>query len=81
MEELNQKEWNYNPKVPIENNPLFFFPFAFKKIIKWYADMWAPFSETVFCLFAAIVYFLIHPDIILFKNPTINLILIIYLYN
>ena len=81
MEELNNKEWNYNPKVPIENNPLFSFPFVFKKIVKWYADMWAPFSETVFCLFAAIVYFLIHPDIILFKNPTINSILIIYLYN
>ena len=40
MKELKKEKWNYNPKIPIENNPLFSFPFLPKKIIKWYANMW-----------------------------------------
>jgi len=81
MEEIRNQEWNYNPKIPIENNPLFSFPFLPKKIIKWYADMWAPFSETVFCLIVAIIYLLLLPPIVLFKNLNFNSILIIYLFN
>ena len=34
MDEIRNQEWNYNPKIPIENNPLFSFPFLPKKIIK-----------------------------------------------
>ena len=81
MEDPKVKEWNYIPKIPIENNPLFSFPFIFKKIIKWYAGMWAPLSETVFCLLIAFVYFFLHPPIIFFKNFNFNSILIIYLFN
>ena len=81
MEELKKQEWNYNPKVPIENNPLFSFPFIFKNIVKWYANMWATFSETIFCLVVSIIYFLLHPPIVLFTNLNINLILTIYLFN
>ena len=55
MEELNKQEWNYNPTVPIENNPAFTFPLIFKKIFKWYTNMWAPLSETAFCLFVGIL--------------------------
>ena len=81
MEKLKKQEWNYNPKIPIENNPLFSFPFIPKKIIRWYVDMWAPFSETVFCLIVAIIYLLLLPPIELFKNLNFNSILIIYLFN
>ena len=81
MEEIKNQEWNYNPKIPIENNPLFSFPFMPKKIIRWYVDMWAPFSETVFCLIVAIIYLLLLPPIELFKNLNFNSILIIYLFN
>jgi len=81
MEDSNKKEWNYNPQVPIENNPLFAFPFILKKIFKWYLDMWKPFSETVFCLIIAIIYFLLHPPIQLFENLNIYAVLTIYLFN
>ena len=81
MVKSSKQEWNYNPKVPIKNNPIFSWPFVFKKVIKWYTDMWAPFSETVFCLAVAILYYLLHPPIILFKNLNFNSILIIYLFN
>ena len=81
MEELKKQEWNYNPKVPIENNPLFSFPFIFKNIVKWYVNMWAAFSETVFCLVVSIIYFSLHPPIVLFKNLNVNSILTIYLFN
>ena len=63
MERLKNKEWNYHPKIPIENNPLFSFPFIIKRILKWYVDMWAPFSETVFCLIFAIIYLFLFPPI------------------
>ena len=81
MEELKKQEWNYNPKVPIENNPLFSFPFIFKNIVKWYVNMWATFSETIFCLIVSIIYFSLHPPIVLFKNLNVNSILTIYLFN
>ena len=81
MEKLKKQEWNYNPKIPIENNPLFSFPFMPKKIIRWYVDMWAPFSETVFCLIVAIIYLLLLPPVVLFKNLNFDSILIIYLFN
>ena len=81
MEELNKQEWNYNPTVPIQNNPAFTFPLIFKKIFKWYTNMWAPLSETVFCLFVGIIYFLLHPPVMLFENLNFNSILTIYLFN
>ena len=81
MEKIKKQEWHYHPKIPIENNPLFTFPFILKKIIKWYTDMWAPFSETVFCLIVAIIYLLLLPPMVLFKNLNFNLIIIIYLFN
>ena len=77
MEELKKKEWNYNPTVPIENNPLFSIPLIFKNLVIWYVNMWAIFSETVFCLVVSIVYFLLHPSIVLFKNLSVNSILTI----
>ncbi len=81
MEKIKNQEWNHVPKLPLKNNPLFSFPLLPKKIIKWYADMWAPFSETVFCLIVAIIYFLLLPPIALFNNLSFNIISIIYLYN
>ena len=81
MEELKKQEWNYIPNTPIENNPLFSFPFIFKKIFKWYINMWAPFSETVFCLMIGIIYLLLLPSIELFKNLNLYLVLKIYLFN
>ncbi len=81
MERLKNKEWNYHPKIPIENNPLFSFPFIIKRILKWYVDMWAPFSETVFCLIFAIIYLFLFPPIELFKNLDFKGVSIIYLYN
>ena len=81
MKKLKKEKWNYNPKIPIENNPLFSFPFIPKKIIRWYVNMWAPFSETVFCLIVAIIYLLLLPPVVLFKNLNFNSILIIYLFN
>ena len=81
MQELKKEEWNYSPKVPLENNPLFSPPIIFKKIFKWYADMWAPLSETVFCLFVGIIYFLLHPPIAIFQNLKLTSIFTIYLYN
>ena len=81
MEEFKKQEWNYNPKTPIENNPLFSFPFIPKKIIKWYADMWVSFSETVFCLIVSIIYLSLLPPIVIFNNLNFNTILTIYLFN
>ena len=81
MKELKKEKWNYNPKIPIENNPLFSFPLIPKKIIKWYADMWAPFSETVFCLIIAVIYLSLLPPIVIFKNLYFNAILTINLFN
>ena len=80
-EEFKKQEWSFIPKIPISNNPLFSFPLVFKNIAKWYANMWAPFSETVFCLLAAIIYFLLLPPIAFFKELSVNSILIIYLFN
>ena len=81
MKNLNNKNWNWHPKIPIENNPLYKFPFIFKKIIKWYIDMWAPISETAFCLFIAILYYFLHPSLVLFKDFNSNSILKIYILN
>ena len=81
MNESRNSEWNYHPKIPIENNPLFSFPFVIKKIIKWYANMWAPLSETVFCLLAAFLYIFLLPPIVFFKNIEFSSILTIYLFN
>ena len=81
MNESKKNNWNYIPKIPIENNPLFSLPLIFKNILKWYGNMWAPFSETVFCLIVAMIYYFIHPPIFFFKNINITPILTIYLYN
>jgi sterol desaturase/sphingolipid hydroxylase (fatty acid hydroxylase superfamily) len=81
MEKIKKQEWNYHPKIPIENNPLFAFPLRLKQIIKWYIDMWVTFSETVFCLIVAMIYLFLLPPIVLFKNFNFNSILIIYLFN
>ena len=35
MEKFEKKEWNWHPKLPLENNPLFEFPLTIKKILKW----------------------------------------------
>ena len=81
MEELHKREWNFNPKIPIKNNPLFSFPFLLKKIIKWYVEMWAPLSETVFCLIVAIMYLFLLPPLFLFKDLNFAAILKIYSLN
>ncbi len=81
MEKFEKKEWNWHPKLPLENNPLFEFPLTIKKILKWYAEMWAPLSESVFALILAIIYFLLLPSLDLFNNLDIKTIFIIYLYN
>ena len=81
MEKFEKKEWNWHPKVPLENNPLFKFPFIFKEIFKWYADMWAPLSESVFALVLSIIYFLLLPTLDSFYNFNIKSIFIIYFYN
>ena len=81
MEELHKREWNFNPKIPIKNNPLFSFPFLLKKIFKWYAEMWAPLSETVFCLIVAVIYLFLLPPLFLFKELNFAAILKIYSLN
>ena len=52
---LLRSEWNWHPKFPIENNPLFYWPLNIKKIIKWYIPMWVSFSETTFCMIVALI--------------------------
>ena len=81
MSKLKNKDWHWHPKIPIENNPLYTFPLILKKIIKWYFDMWNIFSETVFCLVVAIIYYLLLPPITSLKNIKIDSILIIYSIN
>jgi sterol desaturase/sphingolipid hydroxylase (fatty acid hydroxylase superfamily) len=79
---LKKEEWNWHPQFPIENNPIFVWPFDFKKIIKWYIPMWLTFSETIFCLLIALIFWnFLQPTALAFKEINFQLILYIYLRN
>ena len=77
-----KEEWNWHPQFPIENNPIFLWPFDFKKIIKWYIPMWLTFSETIFCLLIALIFWnFLQPTELAFKEIDFQLISFIYLRN
>ena len=75
---MNNKEWNFHPKLPLEKNPLFLLPFSIKKIFNWYYKMWSPPSEIFVCLlFALTLWYFVNP---LLGNFTVNLENIFYVY-
>ena len=62
--ESNKLEWNWHPKLPFENNPLFYWPLNFKKIFKWYSSMWLTVSEaTILALFSILSWFYLQPSL------------------
>jgi len=81
MKKIKQ-EWHWHPTVPLENNPLFKWPLSFTNISKWYLSMWAPLSETVFCLIIAFIsFYLIYAPLSNFQNFQLNWILQIHIIN
>ena len=82
QDKSKKEEWNWHPQFPIENNPIFLWPFDFKKIIKWYIPIWLTFSETIFCLLIALIFWnFLQPTALAFKEINFQLILYIYLRN
>ena len=78
MSNTGKKEWNFHPKLPLDKNPLFVFPFSIKKIFNWYLKMWAPPSEIFVCLlFTLILWNFLNPLLGFF---TINFKNIFYVY-
>ena len=77
-----KQEWHWHPVLPLVNNPLFKWPLSFNNIGKWYLTMWAPLSETVFCLIIALIsFYLIFSPSSNFQNFDLNWILQIHFIN
>ena len=53
-------EWNYNPELPIGNNPLFEWPLRLRNIARYYRDYWLTLSEVSIFLMLAIVGYGLH---------------------
>ena len=66
---VSQQKWNWLPKTPIDNNPLFFWPPNLRIIIKWYATMWLTISETILCFVISIIsWFFLQPSLEICKD-------------
>lgn len=79
---VNKQEWDWHPKIPINNNPLFSLPINLKKIIKWYKSMWLTFSETIFCFVIAMVsWFFLQPSLEFCKEIYFSWIIQMFLRN
>ena len=81
-QKTRNQEWNWLPKIPIDNNPLFSWPLNIKAIIKWYAPVWFSFSEIIFCLLVAIILcFFFQPTLETYKIFNFQWTFLIYIRN
>ena len=55
IDNIKGVEWHHKPDVPIETNPLFQWPWNFRKIFHWYASVWLSKSERLFMLITAVL--------------------------
>ena len=61
---MTKKEWNYHPKLPIDNNPLFSWPIRWKDAAIYYRDGWLNLSEaTLFIALSVAVWHWISPNL------------------
>jgi len=82
MDNSSKQEWNFHPKVPLDKNPLFLFPFSIKNISKWYLRMWAPPSELFICLLISIIlWYFVNPLLENFTIVNFEIIFFVYVYN
>ncbi len=47
-------EWHYTPDLPIENNPLFAWPWDWRRIVAYHRDYWLTLSEVSLFLIIAV---------------------------
>jgi sterol desaturase/sphingolipid hydroxylase (fatty acid hydroxylase superfamily) len=47
-------EWHYAPDLPIGNNPLFVWPWDWRRIVSWHRDSWLTLSEVSLFLVIAV---------------------------
>ena len=70
---MNNQDWHWHPKTPLDNNPLFEWPLRFGRIINWYRAMWLKFSETTLMLIVALVsWFYLIPALAKFQSPSFS---------
>jgi lathosterol oxidase len=59
-----EREWNYHPDFPIDNNPLFSWPPRISDTLTYYRDSWLTLSEgTIFTALAILVLYFAHPSL------------------
>ena len=74
--------WNYKPDLPLQNSPLFEFPFNFRNILSWFHINYLSLSIRVFVLFIAVLSWLLFtPNLSECKDFEFNWIMEIYLRN
>ena len=60
----SEREWNYHPDFPIDNNPLFSWPPRISDTLTYYRDSWLTLSEgTIFTALAILVLYFAHPSL------------------
>ena len=60
----SKAEWNYNPSIPIDNNPLFSWPIRWRDTAIYYRDSWLVLSEgTIFVILATLSWHFFSPDL------------------
>jgi sterol desaturase/sphingolipid hydroxylase (fatty acid hydroxylase superfamily) len=79
---LPETKWHWRPIAAVENNPLFAFPFKFKKILHWYIQAWKPLSEySYFIMLSLLVWFYLQPQLEQFSHAETQSILSVYSRN
>ena len=59
-----RQEWNFHPDFPIDNNPLFSWPFRWRDAWVYYRDGWLVLSEATICIaLAVLIYLLATPSL------------------
>ncbi len=76
------REWNWQPSLPLENGPLFVWPPRPLKAAQWLVGLWLPFTDrTAILLIAGAAWFFCHPALAQCQTLAFDWIAQIYLRN
>jgi len=79
---MRGQDWHWQPKTPLDNNPLFEWPLQLSQIFVWYAVMWLKLSEVLLMLAIAVIsWFYLIPELGQFESLNVAVITSMFVRN
>ena len=79
---MKNQDWHWQPKTPLDNNPLFEWPPQLGRIVAWYASVWLKLSEVLLMLAMAIISWLyLMPELAQFQLLGVDVVALMFVRN